>query len=69
MIPVATDLPAAATSLMAPTARFMILIVPEIAFAETLPALSVLSTPSAKRVSEFGAGALRGAYLESRNSM
>ena len=42
MIPVATDLPAAATSLMAPTALFMMLIIPEIALAETLPARHVL---------------------------
>jgi hypothetical protein len=69
MMPDATDLPAAATSEIAPTALFMMFIVPEIALADTLPALSVLSTPSANRVSGFGAGVFLGAYFESRNSM
>jgi hypothetical protein len=69
MMPVATDLPAAATSLIAPTALFMMFIVPEMALAPTFPARSVLSTPSANVFSAFGAGAFLGAYLESMKSM
>src|SRR3990170_2572714 len=68
-ISVATDLPALATSVSTPTALFITLIVPPITPADIFPALSVSSTPSAKRLSGFGAVDGFGAYFDSRKSM
>ena len=68
-ISVATDFPAAATPLNTPTALFRKPIVSAIAVVDTLPALSVSSTPSVKRWKTLGDGAADPAYLDSRNSM
>jgi hypothetical protein len=68
-ISVATDLPALATSVSTPTALFITLIVPPIILADIFPARSVSSTPSANRLSGFGAVDSFGAYFDSRKSM
>src|SRR5437868_10133071 len=68
-ISVATDLPAFATSVTTPTAFPMTLMVPPITPADILPARSVSSTPSANRLSGFGAAEGFGAYFDSRKSM
>src|SRR5215212_6130238 len=68
-ISVATDLPALATSVTTPTALPITFIVPPITPADIFPARSVSSTPSAKRLSGFGAVEGFGAYFDSRKSM
>jgi hypothetical protein len=67
VIPLAMFFPASIALVNTPAARFMNPTVSAIALADTLPARSLSSTVSVKRVNTL-AGEARSAYCDSRNS-